>query len=77
VQIRENKYHTGQCFPNFFFSRTASASNNETTNPHILPDANIEYPHDRYPKLKIYNSEMISGSYEYVTVTYVTIHFMI
>ena len=30
-----------------------------TTDPHILADAHTECPDDRYPKLKIYISELI------------------
>jgi len=28
----------------------------------------MEFPDDEYPKLKMYTSELILGSYEYVTV---------
>jgi hypothetical protein len=34
-----------------------------TTDPHILPHVNVECPDDRYPKLKICISEMISDRY--------------
>jgi hypothetical protein len=47
------------------------------TDHHILADVNIEYPHDRYPKLKMYIQELILDSYEYIKVTYVTMHCMI
>jgi hypothetical protein len=32
---------------------------------------------DRYPELKIYISELILDSYEYMAVTYITMHCMI
>jgi hypothetical protein len=31
----------------------------------IIPHVNTEYPGDRYPKLQIYITELILGSYEY------------
>jgi len=40
-----------------------------TTNPHIIADVNIECPDD--PKLKIYISEIILYSYEYMPVAYI------
>ena len=33
------------------------------TDPHILLHVNIQCPYDRYPKLKIYASELILDSY--------------
>jgi hypothetical protein len=47
------------------------------TDPHILADAHIKFPHDRYPKLKIYIKELILDSDEYIEITYVTMHCMI
>ena len=35
------------------------------TDPHILADVNTGCPDDRYPKLKIYISELIFDNYEY------------
>jgi len=34
-------------------------------------------PGNRHPKLKIYKSELISDSYKYIPVQYVTMHCMI
>jgi len=44
-----------------------------TTDPHILVHVNVECAVDKEPRLKIYISELISDSYEYITVAYVTI----
>jgi len=32
----------------------------------IIPQVNTECPDDRYPKLQIYITELILGSYEYI-----------
>jgi len=48
-----------------------------TTNSHVCAHVNIEYPDDRYPKLKILVSELISDRYDYITVASVTMHCMI
>ena len=45
-----------------------------TTNPHILAHVNVACPDDRYPKLKMYISELILDSYEYTPAPYVTMH---
>jgi len=45
-----------------------------TTDPHILAHANMEFQDDRYPKLKIYISEMILDSYEHIPVAFVKMH---
>jgi hypothetical protein len=45
-----------------------------TTDTHILALANTDSPDDRYPKLKIYISELILDSYEYIPVAYITTH---
>jgi len=37
-------------------------------NVHILAHINREYADDRYPKLKIYISELIADSYQYIPV---------
>ena len=37
-----------------------------TTDPHMFAHINVKCPYDRYPKLKIYISELILGSYEYI-----------
>jgi hypothetical protein len=36
--------------------------------PYILAHANTGCPDDRYPKLKIYISDLISDSYQYIPV---------
>jgi hypothetical protein len=48
-----------------------------TTDPPILAAVNLECPDDRCPKLKIYIKEVISDSYEYIPVAYVTMHCVI
>jgi hypothetical protein len=48
-----------------------------TTDSHIRAHVNVECPDDRYPKLKILVSELISDSYDYIAVTSVTMHCMI
>ena len=47
------------------------------TDRHILTHLNIECRNDMYPKLKIYISEMILDSYEYILVVYVIMHWVI
>jgi len=37
------------------------------TYPNIFPRVNITYPDVRYTKLKIYISDLILSSYEYIT----------
>jgi len=44
---------------------------------HIIAHVNIEFPDDRNSKLKVYTSEMILGSYQYIPVAHVTIYCMI
>lgn len=44
------------------------------TDHHILADACVEFPHDRYSELKIYIKELILDSDEYIEITYVTMH---
>jgi len=39
-----------------------------TTDPHILAHVSIVCSEERYPKLNIYISEMISGSYRYIPI---------
>ena len=56
-----------------FYSRTHF----DFGNPHILAHVNIQYPNDRYPKLKIYISEPILDSCQYKQVAYVTVYCMI
>jgi hypothetical protein len=45
--------------------------------PHSLAHVNIECSDDRYPKLKIYVSELILDGYESIPVAYITMHCMI
>jgi hypothetical protein len=68
--------HLEQCSPNTFDSGPFWLRKT-TTDPHLLADVNIDCPDDRYPKLKMYISELISDSYEYISVAYVTVHCMI
>ena len=46
-----------------------------TTDPHIL--VHIKLRADRYPKLKIYVSELNLDSYKYLTVAHITKYCMI
>jgi len=48
-----------------------------TTDSHIHAYVNIECPDDRYPKLKILVSELISDRYDYISVASVKMHCMI
>jgi hypothetical protein len=45
-----------------------------TTDSHVRAHVNIECPDDRYPKLKILVSELISNNYDYIPVVSVTMH---
>jgi len=45
-----------------------------STDTHILAPVIIVSSDDRYPKLDIRISEQILGSYEYITVAYITKH---
>jgi len=42
--------------------------------PHTLAHVNIECPENKYPKLKIYISQLILDGYENLSVTYVKMH---
>jgi hypothetical protein len=44
---------------------------------HILAHVNVEYLDDRYPKLKICNSELILDSHEYIPLAHIAMHCMI
>ena len=55
-------------FPKLFFLADPFWLREITTDPHILADVNIVCPDDRCPELKIYMSELISDSYEYIPV---------
>ena len=66
----------GLYFPNSFACRPLLASK-ITTDSHIFLEVNVEYPDGRYIKLKNYASELISDSYKYIPVAYVTINCMI
>jgi len=48
-----------------------------TMYPHIIADINIQCLDDRHPKLKIYISELILDTYEYIPASYVTMDCMI
>jgi hypothetical protein len=63
----------GQGFPNFLLA-DPSWIQKITADPHILAHVNMEFLDDRYPKLKIYISEMILDSYEHIPVAYVKMH---
>ena len=63
-------------FPNFFAREPILASKNNQGTSHPCW-RNIEWPDEWYPKLKIYISEMILDSYEYVPIAYVVMHCMI
>ena len=65
-----------QYFPNVFLFAVYSCLRKITTDPHILAHVNIVCPDDRYPKLNIYVSELILGSYECIPATYVILHCM-
>ena len=65
-----------QCFPDFF-ARGTLWFRKITADPHIIDRANIQYPDDRNPKLKMHIWELISDSFEYITVTHVAMHCMI
>ena len=43
-----------------------------TTDHYIIADVNVVCPDDRCPKLNIYISGLIPGSYEYIYLAYVT-----
>jgi hypothetical protein len=76
LQSNNVTYTLGQCFPNFFLA-DPFCLRKITTDPHILAHVNMKYPDDRYPKLKIFISEVILDSYEYIPAAYVTVHCMI
>jgi len=59
--------------PKRFCSRMLFAFT-KTADPHILAHVNIKWPDCSYPKLKMYISELILDTYEYVPVAYVTVH---
>jgi len=52
----------GHRFPNFLVLRLLSIWK-ITTDPHILTHINIQCTDNRYPKLNIYNSELILVRY--------------
>jgi len=41
---------------------------NITTDPHTVAESNTKCPKETYPKLKIYISELVIGSYQYIPV---------
>jgi len=69
-------YISNQRFPSFFACGPVLALKNNHRS-YILAHVNIECLDDRYPKLKIYISEMILDSYKYIPVAYATMHTMV
>jgi hypothetical protein len=45
-----------------------------TNDPYVLTEVNIDCPDDTYPKPKIFISERLVGSWEYIPVAYVIMH---
>jgi hypothetical protein len=45
-----------------------------TKNPHTLASVNTGCPDDRYPKLKMYISELTLDSHEYIPAAYLAMH---
>ena len=66
-----------QCSPNLFARGPFLASKNCHGSSYILTHVNIECRNDMHPKLKIYISEIILDSYEYILVLYVIMHWVI
>jgi len=64
-------------FPKVFLIADLFRLRKIATNPHILAHVNIACPDDRYPKLKMYISELILDSYEYTPAANVTMYCMI
>jgi len=60
-------------FPNHF-ARGHLFASKITTDPYVLADVNIECPVDRYPKFKIYTSELNLESYEYQYIRNTALH---
>jgi len=56
-----------KCFSNPFYSRKPLGFEKQPRIPHIFSHVNIECSDDRYPKLKMYISELILDSYEYIS----------
>jgi len=61
-------YGLDQCFRKCFLLSESFWFRKIHTDLHILADVRMEFSDDVYPKLKIYISELILFSYEYVTV---------
>jgi len=51
-------YPLHQCFPNFFACGPPFFFGTTTADLHLLAHVNIIYPDERYPKFKMYVSEM-------------------
>jgi hypothetical protein len=64
-------------FPKLFFFADSFWLRNVTMDPHIHAYVNIECSDDRYSNLKIYISELILDSYEYILVACLIIHCII
>jgi hypothetical protein len=66
-------YISNQCFPNLFARGPVLALKYN----HIVAHVNTECLDDRYPKLKMYISEMNLGSYKWIPTAYTTMHSMV
>ena len=71
-----NSFHWSNAFWNFLFVDPFWLWK-ITMDPHILAHINVECPDFRYPKLKICISDLILGSYEYMPVACVIVHYMV
>jgi hypothetical protein len=69
-------YISNQCFPTFFACGPVLALKNNYRS-YILAHVNIECLNDRYPKLKIYISDVILDSRKLIPVAYATMHTMV
>jgi hypothetical protein len=65
-----------QCSTNFFVRGLLLTSKNNQ-GPSQLAPVNKECPDDRYLKFRIYISEMIFHSYQYIAAAHVTMQCMI
>jgi hypothetical protein len=54
-------------------TQTHTYTRHAATDPHILAHVNRDCPDERYLKLKIHISELISKSIEYLPVSHVTL----
>ena len=63
--------------PNFFFLTVPLGLLKITADPHSTAHVNTDCTEDRYPKLKIFISELTLDSYQYITIVYVTMRSLI